>query len=137
MIEDELSKIIKAAEVLSPYLKKNIHNECRAIAAKYNNLLNRKEQLIKEKYMISGDSMEKIINLAMLHGYNETNIDEIKDSFIRWMIENKNPQYRNDHITRDLLLRLSTEFYMFVLDNEREPVDYDEFKKHITNEDKH
>lgn len=137
MIEEELTKIIKAAESLNPYLKKNIYNECKVLAAKYNNLVTRNESILKEKYKISGeykDSMEKIVHLSILHGYDSININEIKDNFIRWMVKNTDHRYKNSKITRELLTQLSTEYYMFVLDNDREPKDYTEFKSYITND---
>lgn len=134
MITEEITEILRIADTMGGYQKNKMLQICKKLAAKYNSEVARRESLALREYKIKGtykDWVEKLVHVTMMHGYNEDNIFELNDKFIAWMKNNATEKFKANKMTREMLTSMSTEFFMFKMDNERDPVDYEEFRNYL------
>lgn len=134
MITEELTEMVSISSQMSGYQKNKVLQICKKIAAKYNSEVLRRESIALREYKIKGaysDWVEKLMHITMLHGYTEENIFELNDQFIAWMKANATPKFKANKMTREMLTAMSTEFFMFKMDNDRNPQNYDEFRNYL------
>lgn len=139
MLEQAIRQLLAVAQDLSPYQKKTIEKQCRLIAShvKWQNerIEGLSEQLNGSQRGKFYSDLNQLSSLMRLHGYNSLlEVDVIfKDDFLIWFNNNvkKTTKYKASEITRTMLERFSVGFYLFQMDNEREPNSYNELREYI------
>lgn len=137
MIENSLIEILKSCDSVSPYQKRKIEQECKSIAIAYNNSQTRLNRALNVENSTSLSYelwQSKMVAVSQLHGYTgEFCFDYLTDDFVKWMMANVNSKYNGKEITNTMLEAMSFDYKCFYLDHNREPNDYNEFRKYIIN----
>lgn len=128
------------------YLKSNItdivkilnginENKANNIKRLLNRILDLFNKEIKNKQSTPNyeTSLSKAVDILALHGYSELDFCMFKEDFLKWFVKNGivSGKYRPCDITKNILDKLQTSYFMFKIDNARDPNNYDEFRKYI------
>ncbi len=121
------------------YQRSAAEKELRLIAMSYNNLQTRLNNILNYDNKTAKDFatwQQKTILILKLHGYGDMALDVIKDDFLMWLSNNLDQNYIASKMNFSILEEMSTSFYLFKLNNEREPESTKELKEYILKERK-
>lgn len=127
-LEYQITDILRTTNGIGEYKANSIKRSLAKIVGLFNEEI--KQRSGGSKYDMS---LKKAVDILALHGYSELDFSMFKEDFLKWFVveATKAKKYSPDKITKEMLSEFQIQYLLFKLDNEREPNDYNEFRKYL------
>lgn len=83
-------------------------------------------------------ALKKATDMLILYGYSDDSFMYYKEDFLDWFMKKgiNSPLYKAEKITKEIIDTMMMDYFLFKVDNDREPNDYKEFRTYILRDDK-
>lgn len=135
IIQTKIDNILDIISDISPYKKKAVVRNLKQMTDIINDVIHKKKENVHSNYDYV---LSKAIDILILHGYTEDSFLYYKENFLKWFMKKGvlDNRYKSTKITKEIIDKMMSDFYLFQIEKEIEPENYEELRNYILKNDR-